>query len=134
MIDMVKRLEVQVLRRAGHTQEETARLIGVSPSTVCRVEGESAVATLDSGAERKRRQIGRLSKAEPFRQFLSAELIKDPHVMALGLLRRAGGQGYSGGKSALYVLVKGLRPERPRPIVRISRPLLCCRSPRWGRW
>jgi len=36
------------------------------------------------------------------------------------LLRRARQAGYGGGKSALYALVKELRPERPRPVVRFE--------------
>jgi transposase len=120
MLDMVKRLEIQVLRRAGHTHEETASLVGASVSTVQRVEAETQVDTLDTGAERQRRRIGRPSKADPFRSFLVAELVREPHVMALELLRRAHGQGYDGGKSALYALVKDLRPERPRPVVRFE--------------
>jgi len=40
--------------------------------------------------------------------------------MALELLGRARGQGYSGGKSALYDLVKALRPERVEPIIRFE--------------
>lgn len=120
MIDMVKRHEVQVLCRAGHKQEEIAELVGVSVRSVRRVEEEAVVASFDTPAERERRQVGRPSKAEPFRQFLSVELINEPHVMALELLRRARAQGYTGGKSALYVLVKELRPERPRPVVRFE--------------
>lgn len=38
--------------------------------------------------------------------------------MSLELLRRARLDGYSGGKSALYDLVKELRPNTPRPVVR----------------
>jgi hypothetical protein len=41
-------------------------------------------------------------------------------VMALELLRRAQQEGYAGGTSALYALVRELRPEKPRPIVRFE--------------
>jgi len=117
---MVKRLEIQVLRRAGHSQEETAKLVGASAKSVQRVEDEAPVATLDTGGERRQRRIGRPSKAEPFRELLVAELVKEPRVMALELLRRARAKGYAGGKSALYRLIKKLRPERPRPVVRFE--------------
>src|SRR5687768_3133713 len=115
MIDMVKRHEIQVLRRAGHGQAEVAQLAGVSKRTVERVDGEDAVASFDTDAERARRRIGRPSKAEPFRGFLIGELAVQPDVLAVELLRRAKLKGYDGGKSALYELVKELRPERPRP-------------------
>jgi len=37
MIEMLKRHEIQVLRRAGHTWQEVATLSGVSGRTVRRV-------------------------------------------------------------------------------------------------
>lgn len=117
---MVRRHEIQVLRRAGHSLVETAKLVGVSRSTVQRVEAEAAVSSFDAEAERDQRGIGRPSKAEPFRGFLISELMAQPDVLAVELLRRAKLKGYTGGKSALYELIKELRPERPRPIVRFE--------------
>jgi uncharacterized protein YerC len=67
MIDMLKRHEIQVLRRAGHTWAEVAALTGVSVGTVRRVAAEDAVETVDNTAERARRQIGRPSTAEVYR-------------------------------------------------------------------
>lgn len=120
MIDMVKRHEIQVLRRAGHAQAEVAQLARVSKRTVERVDGEDSVTTFDTDAERARRGIGRPSKAEPFRSLLVGELAVQPDVLAVELLRRAKLKGYDGAKSALYALVKELRPERPRPVVRFE--------------
>jgi transposase len=120
MLDMLKRHEIQVLRKAGHKQTEVANLAGVSVRSVRRVEGESTVAHTDTDAERTRRRIGRPGKVEPYRAILIAELAKQPDVMALELLRRARLQGYAGGKSALYALVHELRPEKPRPVVRFE--------------
>lgn len=117
---MVRRHEIQVLRRAGHSLVETAKLVGVSQRTVQRVEAERAVTSFDTEVERDERGIGRPSKAEPLRSFLVSELIAQPDVLAVELLRRAKLNGYTGGKSALYELIKELRPERPRPIVRFE--------------
>jgi hypothetical protein len=89
MIDMVKRHEIQVLRRAGHGQAEIAKLVGVSKRSVERVDGESAVVDFNTDAERGKRRIGRPSKAEPFRSFLVGELATQPDVLAVELLRRA---------------------------------------------
>jgi transposase len=120
MIDMVRRHEIQVLRRAGHSLDETAKLVGVSQSSVQRIGTEPAVTTFDTDAERARREVGRPSKAEPFRSFLVGELAVQPDVLSVELFRRAKLRGYSGGKSALYALVKELRPERVRPVVRFE--------------
>ena len=64
MIDMLKRHEIQVLRRAGHTWAQVAELTGVSVGTARRVAAEDGVTTIDNAGERARRQIGRPSKAE----------------------------------------------------------------------
>lgn len=120
MIDMVRRHEIQVLRRAGYSLAETAAFVGVSQSTVQRVEAERPVTTFETAVERIRRRVGRPSTAEPWRVSLVAELAREPDVMALELLRRARQNGYAGGKSALYALIKQLRPRRSRPMVRFE--------------
>ena len=51
---MLKRHEVQVLRRAGHTWKEIAALSGVSVRTVRRIAAESHITTVDNAAERAR--------------------------------------------------------------------------------
>ena len=59
MIDMLKRHEIQVLRRAEHTWHEIAALSGVFEKTARRIAGENPVTTVDNAAERARRQVGR---------------------------------------------------------------------------
>src|SRR3989442_7619940 len=98
MIDMVKRHEIQVLRRAGHALAETAELAGVSQSTVQRVEAEPPVVSFDAEADRGKRRIGRPSKVEPFRPLLVAELAKQPDVFAVELLRRGRPSRYARGQ------------------------------------
>ena len=62
MIEMLKRHEIQVLRRAGHTWADVAELAGVSVGTARRVAAEDGVTTVDNAVERARRQIGRPSR------------------------------------------------------------------------
>src|SRR5687768_15478024 len=118
MIDMLKRHQIQVLRQAGHSARQVAKLAGVDRASVRRVEAEAAVSSVDTAAERARRGIGRPSKAEPFRAFLAEQLASEPALRVVELLHRARQRGYAGGKSALYDLAKELRPERPKPLVR----------------
>ncbi len=117
---MLKRHEIQVLRRAGHSLGEVARLAGVARRSVVRVEAETAVSHVDNEAERELRGIGRPSKAEPFRSFVVEQLTKEPELMSLEVLRCVRLQGYSGGKSALYELIHGIRPKRIRLITRFE--------------
>jgi transposase len=120
MIDMLKRHEIQVLRRAGHTRLDIADRAGVSVRSVQRVEIEPAVAHVNTAGERTRRSIGRPSKAEPFRRFVVELLTAEPEVMSLEILRRAKLAGYRGGKTALYDLVHTVRPVPVRPLVRFE--------------
>lgn len=120
MIDMLKRHEIQVLRRAGHSQIATAKLAGVSHGSVRRVEREPDVTQIDSGPERERRGIGRPAKAEPFRVLVAQLLATEPDLLSVEILRRAKLAGYSGGKTALYDLVSAIRPTTVRPLVRFE--------------
>ena len=117
---MLKRHEVQVLRRAGHTLMEVAALSGVSVGTVRRIEAEAAVETVDNGAERAKRQIGRPSKAEAFREVLRETLRDEPTLRSVELLHRARLAGYTGGKSAIYALAQTLRTRDVTPLVRFE--------------
>lgn len=120
MLDMMKRHEIQVLRKAGHSLPDVARLTGVSERTVRRVEGEPAVTSVFDGSDARRRSIGRPSKAEAFRAFVSKALEAEPDVLSLEILRRARLDGYQGGKSAFYALVAALRPKPVQPVVRFE--------------
>jgi len=120
MIHMRKRHEIQVLRRAGHTLADVATLSGASIGTVRRVVDEDAVTTVDNDAERDRRQIGRPSKAEAFREVLLAALADDATLRTVELLHRARGAGYTGGKTALYALAQTLRGRAVTPLVRFE--------------
>jgi transposase len=120
MIDMLKRHEIQVLRRAGHSLGEVARLTGVARRSVVRVEAEATISHVDNQVERALRGIGRPSKAELFRGFVVEQLAKEPALMSLELLRRVRLQGYGGGKTALYDLIHSIRPKRLRLITRFE--------------
>lgn len=120
MIDMLKRHEIQVLRRAGHSLDDVAKLAGVGRRSVVRVEDEAPVIDVDTAAERIRRKIGRPSTAEPQRGFVVSVLAKEPDLLSVEVLRRAKLQGYEGGKSALYELIHSIRPKPVRLMTRFE--------------
>ncbi len=120
MIDMFKRHEVLVLRRAGHTLTEVAELSGVWVGTVRRIEGEEAIATVDNEAEREKRRIGRPSTAEAYRDVVRTALAEDATLRPVEFLHRARQAGYTGGKSALYAVVQTLRVRVVKPLVRFE--------------
>jgi hypothetical protein len=116
MIDMLKRHEIQVLRRAGHSQFEVADLAGVSRRTVQRVDVEAAVTDIDTARARETRGIGRPPKAEPFRTTVAEILAGEPELRSVEILRRAKLKEYAGGKTALYALIRERRPKTIRPL------------------
>jgi transposase len=120
MHGMMKRYEIQVLLRAGHSQAEVARLTGVCERTVRSVAREAEVRSIEDGLERRRRAIGRPSKAEAFRELVTRLLADEPEMMSLEVLRRARLAGYPGGKTVLYDLVAEVRPAPIRPLVRFE--------------
>jgi transposase len=120
MIDMLKRHAIQVLRRAGHSLPEAAKLAGVSVRSAQRVGAEAAVSHVDNDTERARRKIGRPSRVEPLRGFVVTQLAKEPGLLSLEVLRRARLDGYEGGKSALYELIHSIRPEPVRLMTRFE--------------
>jgi hypothetical protein len=120
MINQLKRHEIQVLLKAGHTQPEVGRIAKVSLRTVQRVGIEPEVETVEDDKERARRRIGRPSSAAPFKALVEKLLKDEPAVLSVEVLRRARLEGYAGGKSALFQLVAGLRPHVVRLLMRFE--------------
>ncbi|HLK40232.1 MAG TPA: IS21 family transposase [Polyangiaceae bacterium] len=120
MLPLLKRHEIQVLLRAGHSQRDVAARVSVSVDTVARVKREDEVLLVDDAAQRRDRRIGRPSKATPFGPKVAAWLAEEPELPTQELLRRAKEGGYTGHKSAFYALVAAVRPPRATPVVRFE--------------
>ena len=120
MLPLLKRHEIQVLLRAGHSHSDVANRTGASLDSVARVKREADVSSADDRAARRDRQVGRPSKATPFADSVRGWLAKEPELPTQELLRRATEAGYAGHKSAFYALVAGVRPPRVTPIVRFE--------------
>ena len=65
---MLKRHEVEILLKAGHSKAEAGRLAGVSLRSVNRIAEEAPVVHVDDADEREKRRIGRPSIVEDFRK------------------------------------------------------------------
>jgi len=81
MLPLLVRHEIQVLRRAGHTQADVAQRCGVSVREVRRIQAEPLVQDVDDTALRRRRRLGRPSVAEPWRGFIREQLKHDPELL-----------------------------------------------------
>lgn len=120
MLPLLKRHEIQVLLSVGMPPSAIAQRTGVSVDTVSRVRAEESVSHVDDSAERKRRRIGRPSKAARFEADVRGWLEETPELPTQELLRRAIERGYDGAKSAFYAMVSGIRPPRGAPVVRFE--------------
>ena len=120
MHDMLKRHQVQVLREAGHTQGDTARLSGISLRSVRRIEEEPSVTSFDTDAERKKRKVGRPSKVEAFRERIIEMFAEEDSdgrpLQSKEIIRRLKTKGYKGGNSAASSFIAGLRPKVVRAL------------------
>jgi hypothetical protein len=110
MIGMLKRQEIEILLKAGHSQSEVVRLSGVGLRSVRRIAKEPSV-DVDDAADRKKRRIGRPNVLENFRQQVEAILKQEADLPSLEILRRMREAGYSEGKTVLYELVASLRSQ-----------------------
>ena len=120
MISMLTRHAIQVLRAAGHTQSEVAELTGVSEREIRRIEKEEPVSELADCAQAKKRGVGRPSKVAAFEQRIAEILEQDPSLLGVEILRRLRLEGYSGGKSAVYSVVRELRPAEAKMTMRFE--------------
>jgi len=120
MLGILKRHEVKILLKAGHSKTDVARLPGVSLSSVRRIAEEAPVVHVDDTAERAQRRIGRPSLVKDFRKIIAAILQEKADLPSLEVLRRVREAGYQGAKSALYPLVASLRPKQAEPLVRFE--------------
>lgn len=117
MLDPMKRHAVQVMRNAGISVEEIARITQASRSSVQRISKEIPIEVTPVIVERTGRSVGRPSKAQPFAGTISEILKESADLPSVEILRRAREKGYTGGKSALYDLIAELRPAKSQPPV-----------------
>jgi transposase len=115
VIDAMTRHEIQVLRAAGIPERAVAQRTAVSVRSVERISNEPRV----TGAIRTVR-VGRPSATAAWADRLAAWLAEDHTLPGMELLRRAHEDGYRGGKSALYELIRRLRPAPAVPVVRFE--------------
>ena len=109
---MLDRLRVRTLVEAGHSQEQTTQLVGVSLSSVQRILREPPVESAQSGPTPDSRGVGRPSKVAAFRSLAADILEAEPTLPSVEVLHRLRCAGYDGGKSAAYDLVRRLRARR----------------------
>jgi transposase len=118
---MLDRVRIWTLRQAGHTLEEIAAAVGVGKRSVRRVLKEPPIRSLESAPTPASRRIGRPSGMEAFQGEAERILEAEPLLPTVEVLSRLRSLGYTGGKSAVYELVRSVRPKkRQGPEVRFE--------------
>ena len=109
------RHEIQVLRAAGIAEQVVAQRTAVSVRSVERISQEPPV----TGPIRTVR-VGRPALTAAWADRVVGWLTEDRALPGMEILRRAHEAGYAGGKSALYELIRRLRPTPTVPVVRFE--------------
>jgi transposase len=109
---MLDRVRIRTLRDAGHTLAEIASAVGVGKRSVQRILKEPSITTGESAPTPQSRRIGRPSRSEGLRGDAERILKAEPSLPTVEVLSRLRGLGYTGGKSAVYELVRAVRPEK----------------------
>jgi transposase len=109
---MLDRVRIWTLRQAGHTLAEIAAAVGVGKRSVQRILKEPPVTSPESAPTPASRRIGRPSRVEALQGRVEQILEAEPSLPTVEVLSRLRGLGYTGGKSAVYELVRSVRPKK----------------------
>lgn len=121
MISAMTRHEIQTLRAATIKQAAVSARTGTSVRSVRRIEREALVTTSETAALIEARRVGRPSVAAGWAEQVAAWLREERTLPGLEILRRLREEhGYRGGKSAVYELVRRVRPPSLAPLVRFE--------------
>ena len=118
---MLDRVRIRALRDAGHTLEEIATTVGAGKRSVQRILHEPRITSPESAPTPRSRRVGRPSTVGSVRDDVERILKEAPALPTVEVFSRLRGLGYAGGKSAVYALVRSLRPLKAQaPEVRFE--------------
>lgn len=120
MIGLMARHRVQVLREAGMKLRRIAAETGISYRSVHRIVHEPEVERSALEGQAVERGVGRPSVVNAWRDRVAAVLAAEPTLPTVEILHRLREERYAGGKTALYELVRELRPKPTSPQVRFE--------------
>ena len=84
----------------------------VTPASAQRIVNEPIIQCPESAPTPRSRGVGRSSQVDGFRRDVERILGEEPSLPTVEILSRLVGLGYTGGKSAVYELVKAIRPPK----------------------
>ncbi len=126
MFRLLERYIVQELKKTGACQKVIREATGISERTQRRLQQEPPVTDAEDGNFRKLRKVGRPSTADVYEPLVDQWLAEprqpeDGPLKSIEVYTRLKELGYTGGKTAVYDLVRRLRPlESKLPLVRFE--------------
>jgi transposase len=126
MFKLLERYMIQQLGKTELTQKQIRQRTGVSERTQRRIRAERAVTEADDANFRKLHNVGRPSTADVYEQTVRDWLAgprqpADGPLKAIEVYTLLKAQGYTGSRTAIYDLVRRIRPPEARvPIVRFE--------------
>ena len=114
MISLEEWVDIVALHRSGLSIKAIARHLGISRNAVRRA--------LRRGGPPQRAPRTRVSKLEPFKDYLLARLAEFPELSAAALYEEISAMGYDGGLSILKEFTLPYRRRRREPVVRFETP------------
>ena len=121
MIDVMTRLKVHHLAEGGLKHEEIAAKLRVGVRSVERIVKEEPPTAAEIASNVRRGKRGRPSQVALYEDKVRALLEEEPELPSAEVVRRMRLCHYGGGRSAMYELIKRVRPERPKePVVRFE--------------
>ncbi|NJM65690.1 MAG: IS21 family transposase [Acaryochloris sp. RU_4_1] len=126
MYKQLERYVVQKLRKKKVSQKEVRDLTGISEKSIQRIENEPEITEINEARFRKSRNMGRPSlltehEEQVLQWFSEPRAFEDGPIKSQEILARLRQAGYTGGKTAVYELVKRIRPkESAKPLLRFE--------------
>jgi transposase len=114
---MLDRHAVQALVRAKVPAHQIAQQFKTSVRTIRRIAREAAVTSVDDGASRAPREIGRPGVTDAVRARATALLTDDPEVPPGEVWRRLREEGTPVGLSTVYRVLAGVRATLPTALM-----------------
>lgn len=117
---------VQKLKKHGTSNSVLSEMTGISDRTIRRISQEPPVTSVSSEDFRKSHPVGRPSQISAYENLIRSWLSEprkpsDGAIKSVEIYTRLKEKGYTGGKTAVYDLVRRIRPKEPKvPLVRFE--------------
>jgi transposase len=126
MYNRLERDMVQKLKKQGIKNAEISQMTGIGARTVQRIDQEPEMVESSEAEFRQSHPVGRPSSVKEYESLIQSWLLaarnpEDGPLKSAEIYSRLKKMGYEGGKTAVYELVRKIRPPEAKvPVVRFE--------------